>query len=106
MGPPPTSPWRTAGLDGQRVMLAGEMWSPQTADGRVDRFQLVYSNSRCCFSGPPKVQHFVKATVPPGKDVDVSNGIVNVIGTLHVGVERRTARSPASTGSTVEKVEP
>jgi len=75
-------------LDGKRVMLAGEMYSPDTADGPVNRFALVYSIQNCCFLGPPKVQHFVKATVPPGKGVDYLRGVVDVIGTLHVGVER------------------
>jgi hypothetical protein len=75
-------------LDGKRVMLAGEMWGPDTASGAVDHFTLVYSIQRCCFSGPPRVQHFIKATVLPGRKVEYYQGVVNVVGTLHVGVER------------------
>src|SRR5262245_38199285 len=41
--------WRD--LDGQRVVVYGEMWRPLTADdGRVGSFELCYSIAKCCFS--------------------------------------------------------
>jgi len=92
-------------LDGKRVMLAGEMWLPDTASGPLDRFQLCYSISSCCFNGPPKVQHFVKATVLPGHDVEFTQGIVNVVGTLHVGVERGDGLVKSVYRMDVEKVQ-
>jgi len=75
-------------LDGQRVMLAGQMVLPNTASGSLERFELCYSIANCCFSGPPRVQHFVYANVLPGCKVEYTQGIVSVVGTLHVGVER------------------
>src|SRR5690606_20800474 len=50
--------WRA--LDGERVLLTGEMWAPNSFGGALDRFELVYSISKCCFSGPPQIQHFVE----------------------------------------------
>jgi hypothetical protein len=76
------------GLDGKRVELSGEIYLPNTAGGPLDKFQLVYSIAACCFGGPPRVQCFVNATVMPGPKCDYIRGIVNVVGTLHVGVER------------------
>jgi hypothetical protein len=67
---------------------------------------LCYSISSCCFNGPPKVQHFVKATVLPGHDVEYSQGIVNVVGTLHVGVERGDGLVKSVYRLDVENVQP
>jgi hypothetical protein len=80
-------PKRYRDLDGKRVELHGQMWDPYAADGKIRAFTLVYSISNCCFLGPPKVQHFVQATVPAGKEAqDMSSDFVDVVGTLHVGV--------------------
>jgi hypothetical protein len=73
-------------LDSRRVELVGQMWAPYRASGRVRDFDLVYSIANCCFSGAPKVQHLVKATVLGGRSVDYCPGRVDVKGTLHVGV--------------------
>lgn len=78
--------WRD--LDGKRVALTGEMWLGGKAAGRQRDFDLVYSIAKCCFQGPPKVQHFVKCRVMPGKQVEYSGGLVTAKGTLHVGIER------------------
>jgi hypothetical protein len=74
-------------LDGQRVMLVGEMWSGRSAGGAQRDFDLVYSIAKCCFSGPPKVQHFIRSKAIPGKKLEFLSGMVKVIGKLHVGVE-------------------
>ena len=58
-------------LDGKPVMLVGQMWSPNGAGGKVRNFDLVYSIGNCCFIGPPKVQHFVHASVPPGRNIEL-----------------------------------
>jgi hypothetical protein len=75
-------------LDGKRVQMRGQMWSPNDADGRLRNFELVYSIANCCFSGPPKVQHLVKAKLHDGAVVRYAGGRVDVIGTLHVGVQK------------------
>jgi hypothetical protein len=93
-------------LDGKRVMLAGEIWAPDTAAANLDRFSLCYSINNCCFAGPPRVQHFVKATVLPGRAVQYLPGVVSVIGTLHVGVERADGAVASVYRLDVEKVEP
>jgi len=76
--------WRD--LDGKRVQVRGEMWAPGSAAPEVKNFQVVYSIAKCCFSGPPQIQHFVqaKATKDPIPYVD---GLVEITGTLHVDVK-------------------
>jgi len=77
--------WRD--LDGQKVVLYGEMWQAFSAgDGSVKGFDLCYSIAKCCFSGPPQVQHFVKARVVPGRNLYQYPNLVKVVGTLHVNV--------------------
>lgn len=79
--------WRD--LDGQKVVMYGEMWEPLAAgDGRVAGFDLCYSIAKCCFSGPPQVQHFVKARVRPDRVVYHYPNQVKVTGVLHVNVVR------------------
>lgn len=77
--------WRA--LDGQRVLLEGEMVMNQSVGGDSD-FDLCYSIAKCCFTGAPKIQHFIKATMPAGKRAPYISGIVQVKGKLHVGVQR------------------
>jgi len=97
-------PKRYRELDGKRVMLVGQMWEPYTADGKIRAFTLVYSISNCCFNGPPKVQHFIQATVPVGQAVDYSSDFVDVVGTLHVGVESEEGHVQSVYRIDVEKV--
>jgi len=76
--------WRQ--LDGKKVILTGEMWAPNSAAPEVKNFDLCYSIAKCCFSGPPQVQHFVKSASPDGRSIPIYNGLVKVKGTLHVNV--------------------
>jgi hypothetical protein len=78
--------WRQ--MDGQKVICYGEMWQPQSASRYVESFDLVYSIAKCCFSGPPQVQHFVKSSAAPGAQLEYIEGLVRVKGTLHVKVRR------------------
>ncbi|CAN5551100.1 hypothetical protein BH09PLA1_BH09PLA1_31060 [soil metagenome] len=79
--------WRE--LDGQKVVVYGEMWEPMSAgNGRVAGFDLCYSIAKCCFSGPPQVQHFVKARVSPNHAAYYYPNQVKVSGVLHVNVVR------------------
>lgn len=78
--------WRK--LDGQRVELVGEMWAPNAAGNLVSEFSLVYSIEKCCFSGPPQVQHFVQTTVKGGKVVPYYREPVRATGTLRVNIIR------------------
>ncbi len=81
--------WRA--LDGQKVKVVGEMWDPYSAGNHVVGFELVYSIAKCCFSGPPQIQHFVQCLVSPGKTVGYHTGPVEVTGTMHVKVTRDEA---------------
>jgi hypothetical protein len=81
-------PQRWRDLDGQKVKVVGEMWDPYSAGNQVVGFQLVYSIAKCCFSGPPQIQHFVQARVVQGKSVGYDTGPVEVTGTLRVKVKR------------------
>ena len=99
-------PKRYQELDGKRVLLCGEMWAPHSAAGRVDSFDLVYSIGKCCLGGPPKVQHFIKARVQNRGAVDYYTGQVNVVGILHVNVERADGRVQSVYRLDVERVGP
>lgn len=77
-------------LDGKRVLLTGQMYAGDTAGPEVDRFQLVYSITDCCFNGPPRVQERVFVAVPPTMRVAnyTYQGEVKVYGKMKVGVAR------------------
>src|SRR4030095_7303818 len=49
--------WRE--LDGQKVILKGEMYNTLGTEQNVDTFVLVYSIAKCCVTSTPQVQHFV-----------------------------------------------
>ena len=98
--------WRA--LDGQKVALDGEIWDAQGAGDKLKKFQLCYSIAKCCFNGPPKVQHFVDSTVADNASVNYSDNLVRVTGTLHVKVKHDDG-SPKITSIyqlDVDKVEP
>ena len=76
--------WRE--LDGKKVVLVGEMWNPEAAGQYVQDFSLVYSIQKCCFSGPPQIQHFVQSTTPDRRPLPYYSGPVRVLGTLRVNV--------------------
>lgn len=96
--------WRQ--LDGQRILVTGEIWAPNSTSPRLNNFELVYSISQCCFSGPPQIQHFVQADVPEGS-VPYYRGLVKVLGTLRVDIERDEEGKVARVyRMEVERVEP
>jgi hypothetical protein len=78
--------WRA--LEGTRVQTIGEMWAQQEAgDGQLTYFQLVYSKTKCCFSGPPLAQHFVDCHVKPGVESYYADR-ARIEGTLHVRLRK------------------
>jgi len=95
--------WRQ--LDGAKVIANGEMWQPQSAARYVDSFDLVYSIAKCCFSGPPQVQHFVHARASKGAELEYFEGLVRVKGTLHVKVTRDQDKVRGVYWMDVDKVE-
>lgn len=80
--------WRE--LNGKTVVLEGEIApTGQSASSVGNHFELVYSVQKCCMSGPPQVQHFVKVTVPPTADIgDMNGNVFRVKGKLKVDVTR------------------
>jgi hypothetical protein len=96
--------WRK--LDGKRVMMLGEMWEASDAGGKVGKFQLVYSIAKCCFSGPPKAQHFVDCAVVKDKRVGFYQNLVRVVGTIHIGVKHDGEKIRSVYQVDVESVEP
>ena len=82
--------WRD--LDGQKVILYGEMWNSSTTGDSVHNVVLCYSVMNCRVGGPPRVQHFVDARALPGKSLETYGGQVEVKGVLHVDVERQGGR--------------
>jgi hypothetical protein len=91
-------------LDGKRVLLTGQMYEPYETAGKIRTFTLVYSITNCCFNGPPKVQHYVAASVLRGHDAEYSSDLVDVVGTLHVGVESAEGHVKSVYRIDVEKV--
>jgi hypothetical protein len=97
--------WRA--LDGQKVLLMGEMWAPNSSSSDITKFDLVYSISKCCNSGPPQIQHFVKSTVTGNRTVPFYNQRVEVTGVLHVKIKKNDAGGIESVYTLdVEKVRP
>jgi hypothetical protein len=99
-------PKRYRELDGQKVLLEGEMWAPMAAGPTTDQFDLVYSISQCCFTGPPQVQHFVKAKANHGPVPNLHYTRVRVTGTLRVDVQRENGEVTGVYHLDVDKVEP
>jgi hypothetical protein len=93
-------------LDGKRVMLVGEQYVTGSSRGAQLEFDLVYSISKCCFNGPPQIQHFVKCKPMPGKQIETYVGLVKVVGILHVGVQIENGRVASVYRMNVESVEP
>ena len=93
-------------LDGKRVMLVGEQYLRGSSRGSQLEFDLVYSIAKCCFNGPPQIQHFVKCKAVPGKKIESYMGLVKVVGTLHVGVQVDNGRVSSVYRMDVESAEP
>src|SRR2546423_8462987 len=93
-------------LDGKRVMLVGEQYLSRSFRGPDLEFDLVYSITKCCFNGPPQIQHFVKCKAVPGKNLETYVGLVKVIGTLHVGVQIENGHVASVYRMDVESAEP
>ena len=96
--------WRA--LDGKKVILQGEMWSPTGAGSEVESFELVYSIAKCCFSGPPQIQHFVQSKSMDASKVGYYEGTVEVRGTLHVNVKKDQGKVTQVFALDVESVKP
>jgi hypothetical protein len=95
--------WRD--LDGQKVILYGEMYAPDSASSDLDHFELCYSRAKCCFSGPPLVQHFVTSKAVKGT-VEYDGGLVKVKGTLHVKIIPGVQKVASIYQLDVESLEP
>lgn len=74
-------------LDGQKILVRGEMYDARGTGDNVNNFVLVYSVAKCCYSGPPKVQHWVQAKAMTDS-IQYYNGLVEVMGTLYVDLKR------------------
>ena len=96
--------WRK--LEGQKVILEGEMWDPRGAGERVSTYQLCYSIAKCCFNGPPQVQHFVDSTAIEGKKLNYYSGLVQVKGVLHVNVRHDAGKVQSVYQMDVESIDP
>src|SRR5262245_31682171 len=59
-------PQRWRDLNGKSVILIGEIAPTGFRSRNVDEFDLCYSVAKCCFSGPPQVQHFVESKMKAG----------------------------------------
>jgi hypothetical protein len=97
--------WRD--LDGQKVVLYGEMWEGSSAaTDNVPAFDLCYSIAKCCFNGPPQVQHFVHSRASEGKSLNYYANLVKVTGTLHVHLTQEAGRVSSVYQLDVDNIEP
>jgi hypothetical protein len=98
--------WRN--LDGKRVQLIGQPWEVHSAvDGGVHDFQLCYSIAKCCFSGPPKVQHFIDCTAVAANGVDVPpTDMIKCYGILHVKIIHDGGKIKSLYQLSLDNVEP
>lgn len=96
--------WRE--LDGQKVILRGEMWSPTGAGSTVDSFELVYSIAKCCVTTTPQVQHFIHSKPVKGAEIAYYSQPVNVKGILHVNVRKEEGKVASVYQLDVESVTP
>ncbi len=93
-------------LNGQKVILTGEMVPMQSAAPEIDAFSLVYSVAKCCYNTEPQVQHFIHSQVNSGKKVPYYGGLVKVSGTLHVNVKKAEGKVESVFQFDVEDVKP
>ena len=96
--------WRA--LDGQKVILDGEIAPGKTASGTTKEFDLVWSVSNCCMTGSPQVQHFVHSKVAGDGSVRVYRQPVRARGTLRVDVTKRDGDISGVYWLDVESLEP
>ena len=100
-------PERIRALDGKKVVLVGEMWAPNSSGPAVGGFDLCYSIAKCCFSGPPQAQHFVKSTpTQKGTGLPLYEGLVRVKGTLSVGVVQEAGKVQSVYRLSVDSIDP
>ena len=100
-------PKRWRDLDGQRVILVGQMWSPLEAGGKLRHFMLCYSIAKCCFQGPRQAQHFVSSMVLPDAKLRLRGDeeFVRVTGKLHVRVLKEAGHVTSIYQVDVERVD-
>lgn len=91
-------------LDGQKVLLTGEMFS-DTSASYADSYQLVYSIAKCCFGGPPKVQERVFVHTSNGQRLPIQSGLWKNYGTLHVRPVKQNGRVISVYDMDVTKIE-
>lgn len=99
-------PERYRALDGKKVMLTGEMYVANATGPELKKFELVYSIQKCCFSGEPQVQHFIKATPSDGKPMPYYGGLVKVKGTLKVNVTYDAGKVSSVYHIAVDSIDP
>jgi len=102
-------PQRYRDLNGKKVLLQGEVAPAGYSAGRGSDFDLCYSVAKCCFGGPPKVQHFVACKVPKdAKKVPdwIWSGQIKVFGTLHVKVKKEGELITSIYQLDIERIEP
>jgi hypothetical protein len=99
-------PQKYRALNGQKVILTGEMVPMNSAAPEIDSFSLVYSVAKCCYNTEPQVQHFIHSTVAGEKKVPYWSGLVKVYGTLRVNVKKAEGKVDSVFQFEVEDVKP
>jgi hypothetical protein len=79
-------PKRFRELDGKKVIFTGEIAPTSFSSRAANEFDIVYSVAKCCYSGPPQVQHFVQSRMRNGGEATLYGGLIEAKGTLHVRV--------------------
>lgn len=93
-------------LDGKKVILLGEMYVDNSTGPELKKFDLVYSIQKCCFSGPPQIQHFIKSKAADDSALPYYGGTVRVKGTLKVDVTSEAGKVTGVYHLAVESIDP
>ena len=101
-------PEKYRNLDGKKVLLQGEVAPTTFSSGGGNNFSLCYSVAKCCFGGPPKVQHFIDCRIPDGKSFGALNtdGQIKVFGTFRVEVRKSGDKIQSVFHMDVQRIEP
>jgi hypothetical protein len=100
-------PGQIRSLDGKSVTITGYIWAPISANGKsMTSFELTDNLDGSGHHGPPLVQHFIHAVVPPEDSAQYSFGLVRLHGIFHVDVQHNAGKVSRIFSITVQRIEP
>lgn len=99
-------PQRWRELNGKKIIVRGEIAPTNFSAREANEFDLVYSVAKCCVTGRPQVQHFVRSTIKGADRAPYYQGLIEVQGTLHVNVQNDGQQVTSVYQIDVDKIQP